>query len=74
VHICDYKTHSKKEKEVFMMGRGVHFNHKRKGHENERPKHGSDVSAKDTERVVYSIDTTASEGERPVSIKVEKDL
>jgi hypothetical protein len=56
------------------MGRGVHFNHKQKGHQQEKPKHGHDVLAKDTERVVYNIEPTATNGDRPLSITTEKDL
>ncbi|RAK22106.1 hypothetical protein B0I26_10294 [Anoxybacillus vitaminiphilus] len=51
------------------MGRGVHFNHKRKGHKQEKPKHGSNVPPKNTERVEFAI-----EPDRPVSTKAEKDL
>jgi hypothetical protein len=68
------KRHSKKEKEAFIMGRGVHFHHKRKGHEQEKPKHGANVPSKNTERVEFAIEPAASEGKRPVSTKVEKDL
>ncbi|HZG60227.1 MAG TPA: hypothetical protein VEY68_07170 [Anoxybacillus sp.] len=56
------------------MGRGVHFHHKRKGHEQEKPKHGANVPPKNTERVEFAIEPVASEGERPISTKVEKDL
>jgi hypothetical protein len=68
------KCHSKKEKEAFIMGRGIYFNHKRKGHKQEKPKHGANVPPKNTERVEFAIEPAASEGDRPVSIKVEKDL
>lgn len=63
------KCHSKKKKGAFIMGRGVHFNHKRKGHKQEKPKHGSNVPPKNTERVEFAI-----EPDRPVSTKAEKDL
>lgn len=56
-----------------MMGRGVHFHHKRKGHEHEPPKHGKNVPPKQTERVEYEIGTVATEMGGPVSIKVEKN-
>jgi hypothetical protein len=56
------------------MGRGVHFNHKRKGHKQEKPKHGTNVPPKNTERVEFAIEPVASEENRPVSINVEKDL
>jgi hypothetical protein len=56
------------------MGRGVDFNHKRKGHQQEKPKHGINVPPKNTERVEFAIEPVASERDRPVSTKVEKDL
>uniref|UniRef100_C5D321 Uncharacterized protein n=1 Tax=Geobacillus sp. (strain WCH70) TaxID=471223 RepID=C5D321_GEOSW len=56
------------------MGRGVHFQHKLKGHDHEKPKHGNNVSPKSTERVEYEIGTVATENSGPVSVKVKKDL
>jgi hypothetical protein len=61
-------------KGVFAMGRGVHFQHKLKGHDHEKPKHGNNVPPKRTERVEYEINTVATENRGPVSVKVEKDL
>jgi len=46
------------------MGRGVHFHHKRKGHEQEPPAHGKHVPPKQTERVEYEIGTVATEDSR----------
>jgi hypothetical protein len=54
------------------MARGKHFNHKERGHEPTVPKHGQEASVKATERVGYDIEPVASEGDRPVSIKVEE--
>jgi hypothetical protein len=61
-------------KGVFVMGRGVHFQHKLKGHDHEKPKHGNHAPPKTTERVEYEIGTVATENGGPVSVKVEKDL
>jgi hypothetical protein len=61
-------------KGVFVMGRGVHFQHKLKGHDHEKPKHGNNVPPKHTERVGYEINTVATENSGPVSVKKEKDL
>jgi hypothetical protein len=61
-------------KGVFTMGRGVHFQHKLKGHDHEKPKHGKNVPPKHTEQVEYEIGTVATEEGGPVSVKVEKDL
>jgi hypothetical protein len=61
-------------KGVFAMGRGVHFQHKLKGHDHEKPKHGNRVPPKTAERVEYEIGTVATEKSGPVSVKVEKDL
>ncbi|MGG3801016.1 hypothetical protein [Metabacillus fastidiosus] len=50
------------------MGRGHHFNHKEKGHEQKKPQHGFAAAKKETETVQYSIDTVASENEKPITI------
>ncbi|MCA1030470.1 hypothetical protein LCL95_05380 [Bacillus timonensis] len=55
------------------MGRGKSFNHKLKGHESEKPKHGGNVLPKTKEEAEFAIEPVASEGDRPISIKVEKD-
>ncbi|ANB61921.1 hypothetical protein [Anoxybacteroides amylolyticum] len=55
------------------MGRGIHFHHKRKGHEQEPPAHGKHVPPKQTERVEYEIGTVATEAGGPISVKVEKN-
>jgi hypothetical protein len=55
------------------MGRGVHFHHKKKGHESERPKHGYDAPAKRKEIADYAIEPVASEGSRPVTIEHVKE-
>ncbi|WP_226666820.1 hypothetical protein [Metabacillus litoralis] len=54
------------------MARGKHFNHKEKGHEPTISEQGQPVAGKETERVGYAIEPVASEGDRPVSIKVEE--
>jgi hypothetical protein len=59
-------------KEVLIVARGKHFNHKEKGHEPTIPKHGHEVAGKETERVGYDIETVGTESERPVSIKIEE--
>lgn len=51
-----------------LMGRGKDFNHKRKGHEQESPKHGSNVASKDSIDVEYSIETVASKGRKPIEV------
>jgi len=56
------------------MGRGVHFNHKRKDHEQEKPEYAHNASPKDTERVEYEINTVAKEGKPPIYTKVNNDL
>ncbi|WP_199425915.1 hypothetical protein [Thermaerobacillus caldiproteolyticus] len=56
------------------MGRGVHFQHKLKGHDHQKPKRGENVPPKHTERVEYEIGNVATEQNGPVSAKVEKDL
>lgn len=55
------------------MGRGVHFNHKLKGHDHEKPKHGKPAPPKHTERVEYEINTVATAEGGPVSITTGKD-
>ncbi|KIQ93529.1 hypothetical protein LH47_02394 [Anoxybacillus thermarum] len=55
------------------MGRGVHFHHKKKGRENEKPKHGEHVAPKQREVVDYAIDTVGSETHRPVTIERVKE-
>ncbi|MCX8045376.1 hypothetical protein [Anoxybacillus gonensis] len=55
------------------MGRGVHFHHKKKGHESEKPKHGEHVESKQREVVEYAIDTVGSETHRPVTIELVKE-
>ncbi|TWG30934.1 hypothetical protein [Geobacillus sp. C56-T2] len=55
------------------MGRGVHFNHKQKGHDHEKPKHGEPAPSKHTERVAYDIHTVATAESGPVSITTKKD-
>jgi hypothetical protein len=54
------------------LARGKHFNHKERGHDPTIPKHGQEVSAKETEHLAYAIEPVASEGEGPVSVKTEK--
>ncbi|MDF0726271.1 hypothetical protein PY093_06025 [Cytobacillus sp. S13-E01] len=56
------------------MGRGKHFDHKQKGHEPKIPIHGDNVHSKHNQKVEYGIEPVASEGARPVTIKVDKDL
>lgn len=51
------------------MGRGKHFNHKIKGHDHEKPKHGHNMPSKLTEDVEFSIEPVAKNGQRPVEIK-----
>lgn len=55
------------------MGRGKNFNHRKKGHEPEIPKHGHQVQAKRHEYAVDNIETVASEDSRPVSIQVVEE-
>lgn len=55
------------------MGRGVHFNHKLKGHDHEKPKHGEPAPPKHTERVEYEINTVATAEGGPISITTGKD-
>ncbi|WP_297991045.1 hypothetical protein [Anoxybacillus sp.] len=55
------------------MGRGVHFHHKKKGHESEKPKNGKPVVPKQNEIVDYAIDTVANETHRPVTIERVKE-
>lgn len=55
------------------MGRGVHFHHKKKGHESEKPKHGQPATSKQREVVDYAIDTVGSETHRPVTIERVKE-
>lgn len=59
---------------MFKMSRGVHFQHKLKGHDHQKPKRGENVPPKHTERVEYEIGNVATEQNGPVSAKVEKDL
>ncbi|MFC0271647.1 hypothetical protein ACFFIX_09275 [Metabacillus herbersteinensis] len=54
------------------MGRGNNFNHKQKGHEPTKPKVAANAPAKHTADVEYAIETVAKDGNRPVTIKVEK--
>jgi hypothetical protein len=56
------------------MGRGVHFQHKLKGHDHEKPKHGNNVPPKHTERIEYEMNTVATENSGPVSVEAKKDL
>lgn len=56
------------------MSRGVHFNHKQKGHEPKLPKHAQNPEPKESERVEYEINTVAKEGTPPVYTKVNNDL
>ncbi|MTH52125.1 hypothetical protein GKZ89_01815 [Bacillus mangrovi] len=60
-------------KERVDMGRGAHYNHKKKGHESETPAYGKPAEAKMNEHAEYSIGTVASEGDRPVVIESVKD-
>lgn len=55
------------------MGRGVHFHHKKKGHESEKAKHGAQVAAKRQEVVDYAIEPVGSEEHRPVTIERVKE-
>ncbi|WP_185806884.1 hypothetical protein [Bacillus sp. HMF5848] len=55
------------------MGRGKHFNHKEKGHENEIPERGKEVASKYSLKEEYAIEPVASQGDRPVTIKVDKE-
>ena len=55
------------------MGRGKSFNHKRKGHENKKPKYAENMRPKNTEEVEYAIEPVASYGNKAVSIKAKKD-
>lgn len=68
-------VHIRKEpiKEVLIVARGKHFNHKEKGHEPTIPTHGREVAGKETERVGYDIETVGTATERPVSIKVNEE-
>ncbi|WP_158074588.1 hypothetical protein L0P96_01180 [Anoxybacillus flavithermus] len=55
------------------MGRGVHFHHKKKGHESEKPKHGESAPSKQREVVDYAIDTVGNGEHRPVTIERVKE-
>ncbi|MGM7683663.1 hypothetical protein ACSVDA_16120 [Cytobacillus sp. Hm23] len=55
------------------MGRGKHFNHKRKGYKNTKHKFGQNVAAKHKEEAEFAIETVATRKDRPVSIHVEKE-
>jgi hypothetical protein len=55
------------------MGRGKHFNHMKKGHDPEIPKHGHQVQAKRHDHAVYDIEQVAKEGSRPVTIQVVEE-
>ena len=55
----------------FQMARGKNFQHKKKGHE---PTIGAQPAERKVfEKVEYAIEPVASEGDRPVTIQVEKE-
>ncbi|WP_160299081.1 hypothetical protein [Bacillus alveayuensis] len=55
------------------MGRGKSFQHKKKGHKSKVPNHGIPVQGKHTKDVEFSIDTSSSNGKKPISIQIDDD-
>ncbi|WP_243290020.1 hypothetical protein [Bacillus sp. FJAT-47783] len=55
------------------MSRGKSFQHKKKGHVPQPPKHGFQASSKHTEDIEYAIDTVGTEDKRPITIEVDDD-
>jgi len=55
------------------MARGKSFNHKLKGYEHKVPEYGKNVGGKNTEEVEFAIEPVASDGERPITQKVDKN-
>ncbi|MGN7939755.1 hypothetical protein [Virgibacillus sp. 6R] len=55
------------------MSRGKHFDHMEKGHKPTISKRGQNVARKTEELVEYAIEPVATENNRPVSYKVEKN-
>ncbi|MEM5014687.1 hypothetical protein [Metabacillus sp. SLBN-84] len=57
-----------------MMGRGNHFNHKKKGQDLTLSKKGQPAAAKHSKDVEYAIEPVASEGDRAVTFQEAREI